>query len=141
MNIIDRPVEELGIDPQNVGALHARWVILNTVLDSLDETKVEASIFSGFDGSCIVDGEYRPPSNEPIGQGVLYAVSAVHWRQAYRGIRPLRDPGSFALLKQVETPALGVYDAEQFVRGRGVRWQLKDGLSVPDTCTDIFTWR
>lgn len=142
MQFIERPIAELGIDPyHDIAAMHARKTIMNVVLESgiIDESKIDGSLFSGFDGSNVTGSEYRVDPDEPVGRGILYAVRAKHWRQAYRGAMLLRDPGYYAILDK-ETPAIGVYDPEQFEPSTGMRWQVKDGLSIPSACTDLIVW-
>jgi len=138
MNVIERPRTELGDYLEDrKRRLQARQAIQEVVLGTLDWRKAEASLFSGFNGNCVNDEGVYTPTAKHIKDSTLYAAIAYDW--AYRQQSGLADIGHWAT--NYEAPAVGVYDLEQFVAVKSLQWQVKEGLTIPETCTDIFVWR
>lgn len=145
MKIVEFPYQDLIVDlPQEedpiLKAIHtgktARSRIRDSVLKALDDDVIDTSLFSGFEGTCIEDGVYKPVAQH-IGRGVIYAVTGQEWR-IHRGI----SPEHYAYMKgRNEVPAVGVYDADSYQKGHNrVEWQVINGLSVPETCSQVFMW-
>ncbi len=146
MNIIEGSYQELIAgaeyqdDPRLAGlerSVAARACIYGTVIDTLSDVVIEGSLFSGFEGTCVTDGVYLP-TGENVVSGVLCALAGPEWTD-HRGM----TPDHYAFMKgQNKAPAIGVYDRRSYdYLGHRVEWKTKDGLSVPETCTDIFIWR
>lgn len=130
MNIIERPIVEVASYQQ------ARKAIREIILGELSWMTAENRLFSGFDSDCIVDGNYEPTAEHVTGD-VLYAATAYDWY--YKQHAGLADVGHYAA--RHKRPAVGVYDLEKFDPVRALQWKTKNGLTVPETCTDIFVWR
>lgn len=138
MRIVNRSLGELGINEESDERLEARRIIQEVVLSTThDLGRLGVSVFSGFNGAC-VNGDLYTPTSEHIVSGTLFANTADGWVEATMQNDVLSDVGDYAAFNEV--PAVGVYDISKFDQVWALRWTVKDGLSIPETCTDIYIW-